>query len=52
MAELEHELESAHHESQDRAVEVTEAWVVEWVTTTKWRLEEVKVHHAEIKVAL
>jgi len=33
MAELEHELESAHRESQDRAVEVKEARAVELLTT-------------------
>ena len=57
MAELEHELESAHHESQDRAVEVTEAWAVEWLaaeraSATERGLEAVKVYQAEIEAML
>jgi hypothetical protein len=57
VAELYHELESAHHESQDRAVEVIEAWSVELLTTERAiaaerGLEVAKVCQAETEVAL
>lgn len=57
VAELEHELESTHHESQDWAAEVTGAWVVELLTAERATivergLEAVKVRQAEIKAAL
>ena len=55
--ELEHQLESAHRESQDRAVEATRTWVAEllaaeWVTAAERGLDAVKVHLAETEVAL
>ena len=57
MAELEHELESARHESQDRAVEVNEARVkellaAEWATAAERGLDVAKVHQTETKAAL
>ena len=57
VAELERELESARHVSQDRAAEVTEAWAVElhvaeWATATERGFEAAKVLQAEIKVVL
>ena len=45
--ELERQLESARHESQDRA-----AKVMEWATAAERGLEAVKVHLAETEVAL
>ena len=55
--ELQRQLESAHHESQDWVVEVTgaratELLVVEQATTVEWGLNAVKVHLAETKAAL
>ena len=48
MAKLEHELESARRESQDRAAEVNEAraaelLTVERATAAEWGLDVVKV---------
>ena len=55
--ELRHQLESAHHESQDQAAEATgaraaELRAVERATVVEWELGAVKVHLAETKVAL
>ena len=49
MAEFERQLESARHESQDRAAEATEeraveVLVAEWVTATELGLEAAKAH--------
>ena len=51
------ELESTRHESQDRAVEVTEVRAVELLaaeraTAAEWGLEAAKVHQAKIEVVL
>ena len=43
MAELERELESTRHESQDWATEVTEAWAAEQATAAERGLEAAKV---------
>ena len=55
--ELERQLESAHHESQDRAAEATGARAAELLsaeraTTAERGLDAVKVHLAETEVAL
>ena len=55
MAKLEHELESARRESQDRAAEVNEAraaelLTVERATAAEWGLEAVKACLAETEV--
>ena len=52
--ELERQLESAHHESQDWAAEATgaravERLTVERATTTERGLDAVKVHQVETK---
>ena len=57
MAELEHQLESARHESQVRTAEETVAWVegqhaAERVTTTERGLEAAKAHQAETEAEL
>ena len=57
MAELEHQLESTHRESQDRVVEATAAWaerlrVVERATTAERGLEAVKARQVETEVGL
>ena len=57
MAKLKHELESAHRESQDRAVEVNEAWAVElvaaeWAIAAKRGHKVAKAHQAETEVEL
>ena len=55
--ELECQLESAHHESQDRAAEamgarVAELLVAKWATAAEWGVDAMKVHLAETKVVL
>ena len=55
--ELQRQLESAHHESQDRAVEATGARAVELptaeqATPAKRELDAAKVHLAETKAVL
>jgi len=55
--ELRNQLESARHESQDRALEATGAWVaelsaVEQATVAEWELNTVKVHLVETEAAL
>ena len=55
--ELRHQLESAYHESLDRAVEAMGAWAmelcaVERATAVEWELNAVKVHLVETEVAL
>ena len=57
VSKLEHELESTHHESQDRAGEAMEAraaelLVVEQATAAEWGLDTVNVRQAETVVAL
>ena len=57
VAELERELESTRHESQDQAAEVTgaraaELLMAERATTTERGLEATKVRQAETKVVL
>ena len=54
---LRHQLESAHHESQDRAAEAMGAWVaelcvVEQATAAERELDVAKVHLAKIKETL
>ena len=55
--ELEHQLESARHEYQDKAVEAVGAWaakllVAERATAAEWGLDAAKVHLVEIDVML
>ena len=55
--ELRNQLESTHHESQDRAAEAmgaraVELHAVERVTPAKWELDAAKVHLAKTKVVL
>ena len=55
--ELEHQLEFARRESQDRATEVMEVRAVEWLvvereTAAEQGLEAVKVHQAETEIVL
>ena len=57
MAELERQLESAHHESQDRAAEATATWAegqraAERATTAEQGLEAVKARQAETEEGL
>ena len=52
VTELERELESARHESQDRAAEVTGAWAVERAIAIERGLEAVKVRYAKTEAAL
>ena len=57
MAELEHQLESAHRESQDRTVEVTavqaeEQRAVEWATAAELGLEALKARQAKTEAGL
>ena len=57
VAELERQLESAYHESQDRAAEATEArpaelLKVERATIVERGLDAVKVHQAETEIVL
>ena len=57
MAKLEHELESAQHESQDRAAEVTmaravEQLAVERATVAERGLEAAKARQAETEATL
>ena len=48
--ELEHQLESAHHESQDQVA--VELLAVEQATAPEWGLVAAKVHLKETKAAL
>ena len=55
--ELRHQLESAHHESQDRAIEAmgaraVELRAVEWATAAEQKLDTAKAHLAETETAL
>ena len=52
VTELEHQLESAHCESQDWAAKAIELLVVERATVAERGLDAAKVHQAKTEVAL